>query len=75
MKTIPDSDHPLALPYQNVHDLGKKLPTPPAWDESSREIEALARFLFPDNSPKGSDTFLDDNGNIFTRDELESRDK
>lgn len=75
MKTIPDSVRPLALPYQNIRDLGKKLPTPSTWDESGREIEALVRFLFPDNSPKGSDTFMDDNGKIFTRDELEARDE
>ena len=75
MKTIPDSARPLALSYQNVHDLGKKLSTPPAWNKSSGEAEALAHFLFPDNSPKGSDTFVDDNGKIFTRDELEARDE
>jgi hypothetical protein len=35
---------------------------------------ALARCLFPENSPKESDEVVDDNGNIFIRGELESRD-
>lgn len=74
MKTLPDSARPLVLPYRNIHDLEKKLPNSPVWDGFGREFAALARF-FQENAPKGSDTFVDDDGNIFTREELEARDE